>query len=90
MDSIEEFNEVLNRLKNKGEQNKLGKSLQIKLRAFLEVENIINSNIPDANQIREVLLKWEEQKYFDYDWVKNKERVSVKIDEYLINNLHSI
>ena len=40
--SKEEFNALLNRLKAKGKQNKLGKSLQIKLQAFLEVEELIN------------------------------------------------
>ena len=40
--SKEEFNDLLNRLKAKDKENKLGKSLQTKLQAFLEVEELIN------------------------------------------------
>jgi hypothetical protein len=42
IESKEEFNELLNRLKAKDKENKLGKSLQTKLQAFLEVEKLIN------------------------------------------------
>lgn len=45
IESIEEFNDLLNRLKAKQKENKLGKSLQIKLQAFLEVEELINLRI---------------------------------------------
>jgi hypothetical protein len=40
--SKEEFNDLLSRLKAKDKENKLGKSLQIKLQAFKEVEQLIN------------------------------------------------
>ena len=40
--SKEEFNELLNGLKAKNKENKLGKTLQSKLQAFLEVEELIN------------------------------------------------
>ena len=42
IESKDEFNELLNRLKAKQKENKLGKSLQTKLQAFLEVEKLIN------------------------------------------------
>lgn len=42
--------------------------------------------LTDVSQQRELLLAWEEQKYFDFDWAKNKERVTAKIDKYLDNN----
>lgn len=44
IESKEEFNYLLNRLKAKEKENKLGKSLQIKLQAFKEVEELINKN----------------------------------------------
>jgi hypothetical protein len=40
----------------------------------------------NVSQHRELLLAWEEQKYFDFDWAKNKEMVTAKIDKYLANN----
>lgn len=45
IESKDEFNDLLNRLKAKKEENKLGKSLQTKLQAFLEVEKLINLSI---------------------------------------------
>lgn len=42
IESKDEFNDLLNRLKAKDKENKLGKSLQTKLQAFLEVEELIN------------------------------------------------
>lgn len=42
IESKEEFNDLIKRLKAKKKQNKLGKSLQIKLQAFKEVEQLIN------------------------------------------------
>lgn len=42
--------------------------------------------IHSVSQQRELLLAWEEQKYFDFDWVKSKEMVTAKIDKYLANN----
>jgi hypothetical protein len=39
-----------------------------------------------VSQQRELLLAWEEQKYFDFDWAKKKEMVTAKIDKYLDNN----
>lgn len=42
IESKEEFNVLINSLKAKEKENRLGKSLQIKLRAFKEVEELIN------------------------------------------------
>jgi hypothetical protein len=42
IESKEEFNDLLNRLKVKQKESKLGKTLQTKLQAFLEVEELIN------------------------------------------------
>lgn len=41
IESKDEFNDLLNRLKAKDKENKLGKSLQTKLQAFLEVEELL-------------------------------------------------
>lgn len=50
IDTIEEFNYLVKRLKNKNKEGKLGKSLQIKLQAFLEVEQLINKQA-EAKQL---------------------------------------
>ena len=50
IDTIEEFNYVLNRLKEKQTLNKLGKTLQIKLQAFLEVEKLINKQAKEKSE----------------------------------------
>ena len=42
IESKEEFNYLLNNLKAKKKENRLGKSLQAKLQAFQEVEELIN------------------------------------------------
>ena len=44
IESVEEFNYILKRLKEKHKQKKLGNSLRIKLLAFKEIENLINQN----------------------------------------------
>lgn len=43
IESKSEFNDLITRLKAKEKANKLGKSLQIKLQAFKEVEQLINN-----------------------------------------------
>ena len=49
IESKEEFNDLINRLKAKEKDNRLGKSLQIKLQAFKEVEGLINKlTIPNV------------------------------------------
>ncbi len=59
----EEFNDLINRLKAKEKENKLGKSLQIKLRAFKEVEELINKlTIPVVSQRSELLSEEYENK----------------------------
>jgi hypothetical protein len=50
IESKDEFNDLLNRLKAKDKENKLGKSLQTKLQAFLEVEKLIN--LPISGVVR--------------------------------------
>ena len=58
IESKEEFNDLLNRLKAKQKENKLGKSLQIKLQAFLEVEELINLRIGDVScSSRKIILQ---------------------------------
>lgn len=57
IESKEEFNVLINNLKAKEKENKLGKSLQIKLRAFKEVEDLINKlTIPVVVQQSEPLI----------------------------------
>jgi hypothetical protein len=43
IESVEEFNYLLERLKEKHKQKKLGSSLRAKLEAFREVEKLINN-----------------------------------------------
>ena len=44
IESKDEFNDLINRLKAKEKENKLGKTLRIKLQAFKEVEDLINKS----------------------------------------------
>tara|TARA_R110000772_G_scaffold187433_1_gene298584 strand:- start:158 stop:406 length:249 start_codon:yes stop_codon:yes gene_type:complete len=78
--SKEEFNELLNRLKAKNKENKLGKTLQAKLQAFLEVEELINLPISgvgcslDFDKLRkqfdDILDTFDKQKI--QDWLDKK------------------
>ena len=52
IESVEEFNYILKRLKEKHKQKKLGNSLRIKLLAFKQVENLINQTNERSNKNR--------------------------------------
>ena len=61
IESKDEFNDLLNRLKAKDKENKLGKSLQTKLQAFLEVEKLIN--LPISGVVNCVYVVTERDNY---------------------------
>ena len=71
IESKEEFNVLINSLKAKEKENRLGKSLQVKLRAFKEVEGLINKlTIPVVSCQREQ-LKGKDIPSID-DWIKDQ------------------
>ena len=75
IDTIEEFNYLVERLTNKNKEGKLGKSLQIKLQAFLEVKELINKQAQaeqlvkhdvmprfSNEQIEQMAFKWSSER----------------------------
>ena len=71
IESKEEFNVLINSLKAKRKENKLGKSLQTKLRAFEEVESLINNLTIPVVVWRSEQLKDEDVPNID-DWIKDQ------------------
>ena len=66
IESKEEFNDLIKLLKSKEKENKLGKSLHIKLQAFKEVEQLINKLtitdvVSSANELAQEFKEYTEK-----------------------------